>query len=64
MLKFFIGRKYVVKYKDIFNCEVLKVVGIFKNIWCDVDMILFWVGLYKKLYWSVFVRRIDEWYLV
>ena len=49
MLKFFTGRKYAVKHKDIFNCEALKAARtLFKNIWRDVDTILFRVGLYKN----------------
>lgn len=62
MLKFLIGRKYAAKHKDIFNCEALKAARTLKNIWRDVDTILFRVGLHKKLYRSVFARRIDERY--
>lgn len=55
MLKFLIGRKYAAKHKDIFNCEALKAARTLKNIWRDVDTILFRVGLYKNT--GVFLRE-------
>ena len=44
MLKFLIGRKYAAKHKEIFNCEALKAERTLKNIWRDVDTILFRVA--------------------
>ena len=65
MLKFLIGRKYAAKHKEIFNCEALKAERALKNIWRDVDTILFRVtSWFVQEYRGVFARRIDESYPV
>lgn len=49
MSKFIIGRKHTAIHKNILNCEALKAVKArrwtLKNIWRDVDTILFVVEL-------------------
>lgn len=49
MSKFIIGRKLAAIHKNILNCEALKAVKAprwtLKNIWRDVDTILFVVEL-------------------
>ena len=63
MLTFLIGRKYAAKHKEIFNCEALKAERTLKNIWRDVDTILFRVASwFVREYRGVFARRIDERY--